>query len=46
VSGQRRIIDVEREALLLVCIALEAMGEPYAVHAFSGEGRARSRCAR
>ena len=38
VSANRRIIDVEREALLLVCIALEGMGEPYAVQAFSGEG--------
>src|SRR5690606_38383536 len=38
VTGNRRIIDVEREALLLVCIALEGMGQPYAVQAFSGEG--------
>ena len=38
VSGSRRVIDVEREALLLVCLALEAMGERYAVQAFSGEG--------
>ncbi len=38
VSGSRRIIDVEREALLLVCIALETMGERYTVQAFSGEG--------
>ncbi len=38
ISGNRRIIDVEREALLLVCIALEGMGEPYTVQAFSGEG--------
>lgn len=38
VAANRRIIDVEREALLLVCIALEGMGEPYAVQAFSGEG--------
>ncbi|MBZ8143948.1 hypothetical protein CLD22_29655, partial [Rubrivivax gelatinosus] len=30
VSSGRRVIDVEREALLLVCIALGAMGEPYA----------------
>ncbi|MEA3587030.1 hypothetical protein J6I75_01490 [Pseudidiomarina sp. 1APP75-27a] len=34
----RRVIDVEREALLLVCHALEALGEPYSVQAFSGEG--------
>lgn len=38
VSSGRRVIDVEREALLLVCIALGAMGEPYAVQAFSGHG--------
>lgn len=38
VSASRRVIDVEREALLLVCIALEGMAEPYCVHAFSGEG--------
>lgn len=38
VSAERRVIDVEREALLLVCIALDGLGEPYAVQAFSGEG--------
>lgn len=38
ISKQRRVIDVEREALLLVCIALGAMGEPFAVQAFSGNG--------
>lgn len=38
VSSGRRVIDVEREALLLVCIALGAMGDPYAVQAFSGHG--------
>ncbi|WP_043530122.1 nitric oxide reductase activation protein NorD [Litchfieldella xinjiangensis] len=37
-SKNRRIIDVEREALLLVCLALEGLGEPYSVQAFSGEG--------
>ncbi len=41
VSGGRRVIDVEREALLLVCIALAALGEPYAVQAFSGHGPQR-----
>lgn len=38
ISNRRRVIDVEREALLLVCIALGAMGEPFAVQAFSGHG--------
>ena len=37
-SRQRRIIDVEREALLLVCVALEGLGQPYSVQSFSGEG--------
>lgn len=38
VSSNRRVIDVEREALLLVSIALEGMAEPYSILAFSGEG--------
>ncbi len=38
VCSGRRVIDVEREALLLVCVALDALGEPYAVQAFSGTG--------
>ena len=38
VASHRRVIDVEREALLLVCIALREMGESCAVRAFSGEG--------
>ncbi|MGN6825964.1 nitric oxide reductase activation protein NorD [Paucibacter sp. M5-1] len=38
IAKQRSVIDVEREALLLVCIALAAMGEPFAVQAFSGNG--------
>lgn len=38
VAADKRVIDVEREALLLVCIALEGLAEPYSVQAFSGEG--------
>ena len=38
ISAHRRVIDVEREALLLVCVALQAMGEPFAAQAFSGHG--------
>jgi nitric oxide reductase NorD protein len=41
ISAHRRVIDVEREALLLVCIALDGMREPFAVQAFSGEGPGR-----
>src|SRR5690606_41831443 len=32
VSQDLRVIDVEREALLLVSIALDGLGEPYAIH--------------
>ena len=38
VSGQCRVIDVEREALLTVCVALDGLGEPFSVLGFSGEG--------
>ena len=38
ISAHRRVIDVEREALLLVCTALQALGAPFAVQAFSGHG--------
>lgn len=38
VADQRRIIDVEKEAVLLVCEALDALGDRYGVLAFSGQG--------
>jgi len=38
IAANRRVIDVEREALLLVAIALQSLGEPYSIEAFSGEG--------
>ena len=38
VSGTHRIVDVEKEALLVVCEALDALGDPYGIFAFSGEG--------
>ncbi|WP_374012066.1 nitric oxide reductase activation protein NorD [Pseudoxanthomonas koreensis] len=38
IGDGRRVIDVEREALLLVCMALQGLGEPFCVTAFSGEG--------
>jgi len=38
VAGNRRIIDVEKEALLIVCEALYTLGERYAILAFSGAG--------
>ena len=38
VSTDRRIVDVEKEALLIVCDALDALGDRYGVFAFSGDG--------
>lgn len=38
ISADKRVIDVEREALLLVSIALQGMQAPYSILAFSGEG--------
>lgn len=38
IAPGRRVIDIEREALLLVCIALDSMAERFGVQAFSGEG--------
>ncbi len=41
VAGNQRIVDVEKEALLVVSDALDALGDPYAIYAFSGEGPSR-----
>ena len=41
VSGQQRIVDVEKDALLVVCEALAALGDLHAIFAFSGEGAER-----
>ena len=38
VTQDLRIIDVEKEALLLVYRALVALGDPFCIQAFSGEG--------
>jgi nitric oxide reductase NorD protein len=38
-SDGRRIIDVEKESLVLLCEALEAVGDHYAVYGYSGRGR-------
>lgn len=35
----RRVIDVEKEALVLLCEALEAIGDQYAVYGYSSHGR-------
>ena len=35
-----RVIDVEKESLVLLCEALEAVGDQYGLYAYSGQGRA------
>ncbi len=35
----RRVIDVEKEALVLLCEALDAVGDQYGLYAYSGQGR-------
>lgn len=43
VDSRRRVIDVEKVALLLASEALDALGDLYAVLTFSGKGRANVR---
>jgi nitric oxide reductase NorD protein len=38
VSADQRIVDVEKDAALIVCEALDALGDGYGLFAFSGEG--------
>lgn len=38
IADQRRIIDVEKESLVLVCEALDALGDRYDLLSFSEEG--------
>src|SRR5262245_9402186 len=39
VESGRRVIDVEKEGLVLLCEALEAVGDQYGLYAYSGQGR-------
>lgn len=39
--SKRRVIDVAKEALALMCEALHTLGDRHAVYGFSGEGRER-----
>lgn len=43
IDARRRVIDVEKIALLLASEALDALGDLYAVLTFSGKGRANVR---
>lgn len=38
-APRRRVIDVAKEALALMCDALERLGDSHAVYGFSGDGR-------
>ena len=38
-AAKRRIIDIQREAVLLLATALEGIGDRYGVYGFSGYGR-------
>jgi nitric oxide reductase activation protein len=40
-DGGRRVIDVEKEGLVLLCEALEAVGDQYALYGYSGQGRSQ-----
>ncbi|HMS85934.1 MAG TPA: VWA domain-containing protein [Nitrospira sp.] len=37
----RRVIDIEKEGLVLLCEALEAVGDQYGLYAYSSQGRAQ-----
>jgi hypothetical protein len=39
-SGGRRIIDVTKDALVVMTEALDELGDAYAIYGFSGQGRA------
>lgn len=39
-EGGRRVIDVEKESLVLLCEALESVGDQYGLFAYSGQSRA------
>jgi nitric oxide reductase NorD protein len=39
IDGRKRVMDIEKESLLLMCEALEAIRDEYAIYGFSGNGR-------
>ncbi len=41
IESGRRVIDIEKEGLVLLCEALDAVGDQYGLYAYSGQGRAR-----
>lgn len=41
ISGEKRVLDVEKEALLMMSEALQEAGDAYAIYGFSSSGRHR-----
>ena len=39
VSAGRRVIDIEKEGLVMLCEALDAIGDQFALYGYSGAGR-------
>lgn len=39
VEGERRVIDIEKQGLVLLCEALSAIGDQFALYGYSGQGR-------
>lgn len=39
--GDRRVIDIEKEAMVLMAEALDSLGDPFAIYGFTSEGRFR-----
>lgn len=39
--GGRRVIDIQKEAMVLMAEALDSLDDPYAIYGFSSEGRHR-----
>jgi nitric oxide reductase NorD protein len=37
--GAARVLDVAKQALVMLCVALDALGDRYAIYSFSGYGR-------
>jgi hypothetical protein len=42
ITRDKRVLDIEKEALLLMSEALEAVGDPYAIYGFSSTRRRRT----
>ena len=41
IVNDRRVVDIQKEAMALMAEALDSLGDPYAIYGFSSEGRFR-----